>query len=70
MVLGVFFLGMTWVERCPTDAQLAETKCMILLRVLLLITAPNKMLSADVLQLKRSFTTDQGVEAYMVTEGH
>ena len=69
MVFDVIFLGMTWVERCPTDAQLAETKCITLLWVLLLITAPNNMLFADVLQHIRSFTTDQGVEACMVTEG-
>ena len=44
-------------------------KCMNFLWVLWLITAPNKNVFADVLPHIRSFTTDQGVEAYMVTEG-
>ena len=75
MLMDVFFLGMTWVERCLSGVAMGHghtacrDKCMNLLWVLWLITAPNKILFADVLQHIRSFKTDQGVDAYMVTEG-
>ena len=69
VLMDVFFLGMTWVEAMGHGHTACRDKCMNLLWVLWLITAPNKKLFADVLQHIKSFTTDQGVEAYLVTEG-
>ena len=75
MLMDVFFLGMTWVERCLSGVATGHgrtacrDKCTNLLWVLWLITAPHKKLFTDVLQHTRSFTTDQGVKAYVMTEG-
>ena len=75
MPMDVFFLGMTWVERCLSGVAMGhghtacKDKCTNLLWLLWLFTAPNKNLFADVPQHIGSFTTDQGVEANLERGG-
>ena len=74
MLMDVFFPDMAWVERCLSGVAMGHghttcrDKCVTLLWVLCLITAPNTDLLVDVPQHIRSSKTDQGVEVYMASE--
>ena len=76
MLMDVFFLRVTRVERCLSGVATGHghtacrDKCMNFLWLLWLITAQTTILFADVLQHIRPFTTDQGVEAHVVNGGH